>query len=248
VEDCQGAIDYVGSVEGEADFTDGERNQLTAARNDAETCLAGAAACRDQQTACEQENDRLMQDFEAQSGGGQETIGLIVAGVGGAVLIGAIIHDAASQGTIDDYEDAAVNGTQEEFNDLADDIDSAKTLSYILYGLGIVGVGTGAVIFLTAGPGEPPQLQDCGGLQDMNLARPPVMPGPGSAAASSSESVCVAVGAAVDVNVNVSVGGRDPRPSHAQWEPPISPPAAWACRQCDNAPRPRFHPEAAWPF
>lgn len=158
---CARATSYLANETEQLDLSDAQRTQLGTDLARAQECqntFEREAGCVDD---CETENERRRQEALANTGGGG-TLGLVVAGVGGAVLIGAIIHDVISQGTIDDYEAAAGAGNISEYNQLAEDISSAQTLSMILYGVGAVGVVTGAILFFTAGGSPPePELQDC---------------------------------------------------------------------------------------
>lgn len=160
-ESCTRAATYLAGETEQLDLSDAQRTQLGTDLPRAEECQRNfqqETACVDD---CEAENERRTQEALANTGGGG-TLGLVVAGVGGAVLIGAIIHDVISQGTIDDYEAAGAAGNITEYNQLSEDISSAQTLSMILYGVGAVGVITGAILFLTADGAAPePELQDC---------------------------------------------------------------------------------------
>ncbi len=122
-----------------------------------------AADCQAEQADCQAEVDRLSAEHE-ESVAGQRQIGWIITGAGGAFLLGAIIHDAVSQSTIDDYEEAAVNGNRPDYDSLADDIDSATTISWVLYGLGTAGIITGVIVAVTAGGGHPADDMDCDDL------------------------------------------------------------------------------------
>jgi len=159
---CQDAITFLNAQVIEA--SDVEERIKQEARSDlvrAEQCV-DATGCQEARAACEETKRQNEEALEA-AGASQRTLGLVITGVGGAVLLGAIIHDAAGGGTIDDYEAAAAAGDEDEFNSLREDLDSAKTLSFILYGVGIAGVAAGLVVYLTAG-GASDDTTDCTGV------------------------------------------------------------------------------------
>ena len=87
---------------------------------------------------------------ETSSGGGTKAVGLILAGVGVAALAGGIVFGAmgSSQASSDkDPGGCAPNCSDSE-------VSSIKTkliLSDVLIPVGIVGIGAGVVLFLTAG-------------------------------------------------------------------------------------------------
>lgn len=87
---------------------------------------------------------------EASSGGGTKAVGLILAGVGVAALAGGIVFGAmgSSQASSDkDPGGCAPNCSDSE-------VSSIKTkliLSDVLIPVGIVGIGAGIVLYLTAG-------------------------------------------------------------------------------------------------
>lgn len=148
---CEEAVGFLNNASSAIDLTADQRSQLGTELARAEECVA-AAECEGDRLACEEEKRRREEDANT-SGDSQRLIGLVVTGVGGAVLLGAVIHDAASGGLIDDYETAAAEGNEENYNDLADDISSAKTLSWVLYSVGAAGVVAGLVVYFTAGGG-----------------------------------------------------------------------------------------------
>ncbi len=150
--DCAGSRRHFEGIASEPVLSDAERAQVQSAIARAEQCLAGQS-CEDQREACEENRRNLIAEAEA-SAAGQRQIGWIVTGVGGGILLGAVIHDIVSQGTVDDYEAAAANGNAELFEELGDDIDSAKTVSFILYGVGGATAIAGLVVALTAGGGD----------------------------------------------------------------------------------------------
>ena len=125
----------------------------------AQRCIE-ADDCDEARGDCEEERISAQLAYE-ESIESQQTIGLIVMGAGGALLAGAIIHDAISQGTISDYEDAAARGDSAAFNSLRDDVDSAKTVSWVLYSLSVATAATGLIVYLTAGGDNPAEEMDC---------------------------------------------------------------------------------------
>lgn len=148
---CDEAVAFLNNSSNSGDLDDDQQAQWATELTRAEECR-GAVECEQDRLACEEE--KRLREVEANaSGESQRLIGLVVTGVGGAVLLGAIIHDATSQSVIDDYETAAAAGNQEDYNDLADDISSAKTLSWVLYSIGAAGVVAGLVVYFTAGGG-----------------------------------------------------------------------------------------------
>lgn len=157
---CQESVDFLNSLD-TSDMTPQERGQVGTELARAEQCVS-AGECEDARQVCEEER-RQREDLENADADSQRTLGLIITGVGGAVLLGAVVHDAASQGTIDDYETAAAAGDASEFQDLRDSIDSGKTLSWILYGVGAAGVAAGLVVYFTAGS-DYVDPADCSGV------------------------------------------------------------------------------------
>jgi tetratricopeptide (TPR) repeat protein len=81
-------------------------------------------------------------------GGGTATIGFIVAGLGAATVIGGLLIDSGLSATIDDYETAAANGEQDNFDTLAEDINSGQSTALLLYAAGGVLVAGGLVLIL----------------------------------------------------------------------------------------------------
>lgn len=172
---CEESRDFILGIQDDGDFSDAQVGELGSDLGRAEECVSDRL-CSDQRSQCEEDNQTLL----AESQGSQKTLRLvsyIVGGVGVATLIGAIIHDVVSQNTIDDYEEAALRGDEEAFQDGRDAVDSAKTVSIILYSVGIVGIATGVTLWFLS-RGEEPDLRDCGAVcWDFGVGTPSGDPG-----------------------------------------------------------------------
>ncbi|MBN1944124.1 MAG: hypothetical protein JW797_00555 [Bradymonadales bacterium] len=158
-ENCQLASDTLGQVSALGDYSQTQWETLQELQQRTDQCLGQITSQTDQQQ-CLADRDRLDADWR-HSVKTRQLIGIITAGVGGAVLIGAVVHDIVSQGTIDDYEAAAAAGDAAQYNSLRDDLSSAKTVSIILYAAGAATTAAGLVVWLTAGGTSPAESIDC---------------------------------------------------------------------------------------
>jgi hypothetical protein len=156
---CDDAVTYLDEVAQRDDLTDSDQAELERIKRSAEECVSDRE-CSEERADCEAERQRLL-DEAAAAAGKDDTLAFIIGGAGIAVLAGAVIHDIAIQGTIDDYERAAAGGNRDRYNELRDDLSTAKTVSYLLYGVGIAATATGVVLYLVGGEEPPPVELDC---------------------------------------------------------------------------------------
>lgn len=90
------------------------------------------------------------------SGGGQRTLGWVVGGVGVASLAVGGFFGLRAISLWGDRNDACVGGCTREAKNFGDDAKSAATISTIGVAAGVVAVGVGTVLILTAGPSREP--------------------------------------------------------------------------------------------
>jgi hypothetical protein len=108
--------------------------------------------------------DNVVRVQPATDGSGRRTIGWIVGGVGVASLIGAGVTFLLRQGALDDLEKECPNyengqpcpfSSQAKVKDITDRGELMGILSPTLLGVGVVGVGAGLALILTAPKSEP---------------------------------------------------------------------------------------------
>ena len=144
--DCDQAQVFTSDLLQNGQFNDTEAERIQALSNEALACQQAAAECSMQISQCEADQENSTDE-------GSSMVGYIVTGIGGAVLLGAIIHDISSQSLIDDYELAAENEETNNYNSLREDIDAAKGLSWALYGVGAATLTTGIILTVLGGGG-----------------------------------------------------------------------------------------------
>jgi hypothetical protein len=84
---------------------------------------------------------------------GRRTAGFVVAGIGGAALVGSFVTFLIRQGAESDVDDACASHTNcpESLRDTVDRGKMASTLTSILLPVGVVGLGTGITLIATSG-------------------------------------------------------------------------------------------------
>ncbi len=139
-----------------------QRGLLEAAREGAANCEAPAdpAECL---AGCEAERTELDAAHESATDD-QRLVGVVTTAVAGATLVAAVIHDVASQGTVDDYEAAVAAGDAGRAAALREDLDAERTFSTALYGSALVLGTVGAVVWIWSARASPADDLDCDAL------------------------------------------------------------------------------------
>jgi hypothetical protein len=94
------------------------------------------------------------------NGNGQRTLGWIVAGAGGAALVGSLVTFLLYNGAKSDVTDTcggnlkACSAQPNQVEDKRSTGNTMGTLSPILLGVGIVGIGAGLALVFTSGPSK----------------------------------------------------------------------------------------------
>jgi hypothetical protein len=89
----------------------------------------------------------------AEDHSGRRSAGYVIAGVGGAALVGSFVTFLIRQAAKSDVDDACASYTNcpETLRDTVDRGKTASTLTSVLLPLGIVGLGTGITLIATSG-------------------------------------------------------------------------------------------------
>jgi hypothetical protein len=92
----------------------------------------------------------------AEDHSGRRTAGYVVAGIGGAALVGSFVTFLIRQGAKSDLDDTCASHTNcpESLRDTVDRGQTMSTLTSILLPLGIVALGTGITLIATSGPSK----------------------------------------------------------------------------------------------
>jgi tetratricopeptide (TPR) repeat protein len=159
---CQDAEAFLDDLVGEIDMTSAQRREMENDLERSQRCIADRR-CDSARNACEAERLEIDEAHQASVAASQDT-GVLIAAIGGGVLAIAMLHDILSQGTIDDFEAAGAAGDENEFDDLKADVESAQSLSLILYGLGLAGGLIGVIVYTSAGGPSPAADTDCSGV------------------------------------------------------------------------------------
>lgn len=110
---------------------------------------------------------------------GPSKIPLIVAGIGGAVMVGGLTyHLAVFKKTRDDLSKASDDGDQDRYDRIAGKFDSQRRSTFLLYGVGAAVVATGVILKYTVYKDKPEQaprigvgVESTGGMVVMEWSR-----------------------------------------------------------------------------
>lgn len=158
---CEEATGALAEIDAEV-LSRTQRGLLEAAREGAARCEAPAdpteclAGCETERTELDAAHESATDD--------QRLVGVVTTAVAGATLVAAVIHDVASQGTVDDYESAVAAGDASRTAALRDDLDAQRTVSTALYGSALVLGTVGAVIWIWSARASPAEDLDCDAL------------------------------------------------------------------------------------
>jgi hypothetical protein len=102
------------------------------------------------------EAELLEQAKEAKKGSSQRRYGVIAGGVGIALLATGAVFDLSAYSAYNDAKKASTAGDRARFDSQKSASVSRGKLANVFYAAGVVGLGTGAVLYLTARDRPPP--------------------------------------------------------------------------------------------